>query len=64
MTHKATLEAIRLSLLLGDTTADRHGVYANRKPKPAPLPPPLIAPIHQFVMPIVMENYRSPEAGW
>lgn len=32
MTHKQTLEAIRLSLLLGETTADRHGVYPRRKP--------------------------------
>lgn len=38
MTRKETHAAIHLSLLLGDSSADRHGVYARRKPVPPPKP--------------------------
>lgn len=45
MNHKQVIDAIHLSLLLGDTSADRHGVYARRKPAP-----PVTVPVPLWLM--------------
>jgi hypothetical protein len=37
--RKDTNDAIRLSLLMGETRAERHGVYARRKVAPTPVVP-------------------------
>lgn len=61
MTHAETVAAIHLSLLLGDTRSERHGVYRVRRPRVAPV---LLAlsvlpvPAHVFTVPDVHENER------
>lgn len=58
--HVREVAAVRASLLLPDTRAERHGVYPHRRPKgvlPGPhtfLEPP--APARVFVFPIVTER--------
>lgn len=59
--HVREVAAVRASLLLPDTRAERHGVYARRRPRgvlPGPhtfLEPP--APSHVFVFPVVTERH-------
>lgn len=59
MTHDEINAAVRLSLLMGDTRAERHGTYARRKPRhvsPIPAPLPVLPPAHVYRLPRVAER--------
>lgn len=47
--HATQREAVLRSLLLGTTRAERHGVYARRKPVVAPVVPEP----HRYRLPVV-----------
>lgn len=67
MTHKDTVDAIRLSLLLADSKADRRlGILRGQKHIPVPLPAPIpsLAPAaHHYVLPIVIPTARKHTEG-
>lgn len=55
--RKAVRELVARSNLLADTSAERHGVYAVRKPPVVPVPPVVVnVGAHVFVVPVVFEN--------
>lgn len=73
MTHKDTVDAVRLSLLLADSKADRRlGILRGAQPVPAPSPLPVpipsLAPEHHYVLPTVIptmrKNARAEGWGW
>lgn len=62
--HKAQRDLVLAASLLADTPEERHGVYANRRPRHVPPMPPALPVLppqgawtpHAFVLPVVNER--------